>query len=83
MPGHGAHDGNPTGLVGVDSLASECRQLWTPLMNHEVCLTEFSHGGGCGGKIASADLEVLLQSKIRAETVIGGLLAEERLLKTE
>lgn len=46
-------------------------------MNHEVCLTEFSHGGGCGGKIAAADLEVLLQSEMSVEAGPGVLLVDE------
>jgi selenide,water dikinase len=45
-------------------------------MNHEVCLTEFGHGGGCGGKIASTDLEVLLQSELVADRVPGALLVD-------
>jgi selenide,water dikinase len=42
-------------------------------MDHEIRLTEFSHGGGCGCKIAPADLEVLLQS-FGSETTSGSLL---------
>ena len=33
-------------------------------MEEPIRLTEFSHGGGCGCKIAPADLEVLLQTEI-------------------
>ena len=33
-------------------------------MDHEIRLTEFSHGGGCGNKLASADLDVLLPASV-------------------
>jgi selenide,water dikinase len=38
----------------------------TKLMDEPIRLTEFSHGGGCGCKIAPADLEVLLQTDIES-----------------
>ena len=42
-------------------------------MDQEIRLTEYSHGGGCGCKIAPADLEVLLQS-FGSEATSGSLL---------
>lgn len=44
-------------------------------MNKPVRLTEYSHGGGCGCKIAPADLEVLLQTDIKAD-LPGSLLVD-------
>ncbi len=43
-----------------------------PAMDQEIRLTEFSHGGGCGGKISPEDLEVLLHSEV--EPVSAALL---------
>ncbi len=43
-------------------------------MAHKIRLTEYSHGAGCGCKIASADLEILLQSD--SESVPGSLLVD-------
>ncbi len=45
-------------------------------MDEPVRLTEFSHGGGCGCKIAPADLEVLLQGDFDAESVPASLLVD-------
>ena len=36
-------------------------------MNEPIRLTEYSHGGGCGCKIAPADLEVLLKSDLHVD----------------
>jgi len=43
-------------------------------MGDPIRLTEFSHGGGCGCKIAPADLEVLLQTDFEPEP--GSLLVD-------
>ena len=43
-------------------------------MDEPIRLTEFSHGGGCGCKIAPADLEVLLRTDF--EPVAGSLLVD-------
>ncbi len=45
-------------------------------MTHEIRLTQYSHGAGCGCKIASADLEVLLKSKFDCEPESGSLLVD-------
>ena len=45
-------------------------------MDHEIRLTEFSHGGGCGCKIAPADLEVLLQSRFDSGPLPASLLVD-------
>ena len=45
-------------------------------MDEPIRLTEFSHGGGCGCKIAPADLEVLLQSEFDAEPLPEALLVD-------
>jgi selenide,water dikinase len=46
----------------------------TESMDEPIRLTEFSHRGGCGCKIAPADLEVLLQTDM--EPVPGSLLVD-------
>ncbi len=43
-------------------------------MTDEIRLTEYSHGAGCGCKIAPADLEVLLRSNV--EALPGNLLVD-------
>ncbi|MBT5219041.1 MAG: selenide, water dikinase SelD [Woeseia sp.] len=45
-------------------------------MTNKIRLTEFSHGGGCGCKIAPADLEILLASELESEPVSGSLLVD-------
>jgi len=45
-------------------------------MDDEIRLTEFSHGGGCGCKIAPADLEILLASEFGSEPVSELLLVD-------
>lgn len=45
-------------------------------MDNEIRLTEYSHGGGCGCKIAPADLEVLLASEFESEPVAAPLLVD-------
>lgn len=45
-------------------------------MRHEIRLTEYSHGAGCGCKIAPADLEILLQSKLDSEPQPKSLLVD-------
>jgi len=45
-------------------------------MKDKIRLTEFSHGGGCGCKIAPADLEVLLALELEPELVSGSLLVD-------
>ncbi len=45
-------------------------------MENEIRLTEFSHGGGCGCKIAPADLEVLLATNAEAKVSMGSLLVD-------
>ena len=45
-------------------------------MKDKIRLTEFSHGGGCGCKIAPADLEVLLALELEPEPVSGSLLVD-------
>ena len=34
-------------------------------MSEEICLTKFSHGAGCGCKIAPSVLEKILHSELR------------------
>ncbi|MGI9288656.1 MAG: selenide, water dikinase SelD [Pseudomonadales bacterium] len=43
-------------------------------MNEKLRLTEFSHGAGCGCKIAPADLEILLRTDAEAPATSGALL---------
>jgi len=45
-------------------------------MDTKIRLTEFSHGGGCGCKIAPADLEVLLATDADAKASMGSLLVD-------
>jgi selenide,water dikinase len=45
-------------------------------MADEIRLTQYSHGAGCGCKIAAADLEVLLKSEFDSEPGPGPLLVD-------
>ena len=45
-------------------------------MDEPIRLTEFSHGAGCGCKIAPADLEVLLQTDLESEPGADSLLVD-------
>lgn len=45
-------------------------------MTDEIRLTEYSHGGGCGCKIAPADLEVLLETQFDSPSSSESLLVD-------